>query len=92
MSIHRTVFECEECGWRYKATFYEPTWLAMKYVKKEHPAFHKMSATEDYPSQWKQIGISAEQDRIIKLLNDYSNGETLISVDVAITLIKGENK
>ena len=41
---------------------------------------------------YRRQGEYRERERILKLLTDYSKGETLISVDVAIALIKGENK
>lgn len=47
---------------------------------------------EDPAAYFMMLGAEQEQERIIKAIVDYSNGEALISTDVAIALIKGEQE
>ena len=90
----RLVFNCVECGYQYKAAWYEPNWLARRVWLSDHESFHAGAIRDDYASQWKDVGRRLERERIIKLLEE-QEVEGWFDRGLKqhfIALIKGENK
>jgi len=99
----RTVFECYDCGYKYSAAWYEPTWLAKKQYVTDHGEFCGSVKANEIQQSWINHGAEVERERIIKLLED----ERLLCTPTMpcelayryscdcpslIALIKGENK
>ena len=101
----RLVFNCVECGYQYKAAWYEPNWLAKRVWLPDHESFHAGAIRDDYASQWRDVGRQLERERIIKLLEELKGDQdgccdeckphlenSRNYLTAVIALIKGENK
>lgn len=98
----KTVFSCDECGYRYAKAWYEPMWLARRQYVPEHPNVHiewayAMANPNSNPIA--QSWVRGERARIIALLNrecscDSINPYQEKSCDACqyVALIKGENE
>lgn len=95
----KTVFSCDECGYRYAKAWYEPMWLARRQYEPEHPNVHNewayaMANPNSNPIA--QSWVRAERERIIANLrrdrNKLDVAEDIALIDRVIARIEAENK
>lgn len=86
MKLTRINFECDECGFVWRAPIWEPLWASKFCFQEIHADQHAIGNGSAHPliAPW----LEWERNRIIQLLEPYRYSE--ISIGKVIELIEGK--